>query len=110
MLTREQLENTIRDTVRYWHGMTEENAIAALDDVIEILLKKDHDYGSGNLYKTGIVGILVRMMDKTTRLDNLQGKPALVANEPITDTFHDTIGYALRGLILQKESEDGRQG
>lgn len=104
-LTRDRLEQTILETLAVWHAMTPQEAVERLEPVIGILVKKDHDYGPGNLYKTGVAGIIVRMMDKATRVENLGNRQALVTDEGLRDTLYDLIGYALRGLMILDEQE-----
>ena len=67
---------------------------------LERLLKSKHaDYGSENLLKFGMFGIIVRMFDKMARLENLQSKKATV-NETIKDTLLDLAGYAIQAIVL----------
>lgn len=71
-----------------------------------LLEKKNADYASdgdgfGNLVaceKLGLcdgrVGILVRMLDKMSRIANLMNRPAAVTDESLLDSLNDLINYA----------------
>ena len=79
----------------------EENLDIVIGNIREMLLKKNHDYGSENLKKFGQYGIMVRLTDKISRLDNLlSGDRAMVKSETIDDTFMDIAGYAIQSLVL----------
>jgi hypothetical protein len=74
--------------------------------VVQTVLSKNKDYGDA-YKKKGIPGILVRLSDKATRVENLQGKEALVVSESVEDTLVDIAGYALLGLIeLQAQKKE----
>lgn len=71
---------------------------------LEILKKKNEDYATelnpfANFDKSIIVGveptraILVRVMDKISRISILLGKDPSVADESIMDSICDTINY-----------------
>ena len=88
-----------------------------LEDVVTTLEKKNHDYGgSDNPYKnieaSRLVGvqperaILVRIMDKMSRISTLLNNDAKVKNESIKDTIQDAIGYlAILDSYLNKNKE-----
>ncbi len=72
---------------------------------LQIAESKNADYSYGdNPYKNfemseliGVStakGILIRMMDKISRIGNLLDREAKVADEKITDTLDDLINYA----------------
>lgn len=69
-----------------------------------IMKEKNHDYAGlddpfknfKNVEMLGISvekGILVRMIDKISRISNLLERPAQVADEKIQDTLLDLINY-----------------
>ena len=77
-----------------------------MQDIENLLLSKHNDYGSSNLLKHGLFGIVVRLSDKQARLDNLVGggKTAKVS-ESVGDTLMDMAGYAIQALVLFFDSE-----
>jgi hypothetical protein len=72
----------------------------------QILVKKNKDYGSTsdpfknfrmveNIGLTSVEkGILVRMMDKISRIVNIVDKEPEVKSESVSDTLDDLINYA----------------
>jgi hypothetical protein len=80
-------------------------------DVIELLLKKNEDYG-GASFDLGLTGNMVHLWDKVKRYKTLIEKKLDEGDAPnfesIQDTLKDIIGYALIGLvILESETKDG---
>lgn len=79
-------------------------------------VKKNNDYGGSNNnpfanFENSTVagvtverGILVRLMDKMSRISTLLEKEAMVKDEAITDTIEDAINYLaiLKSYINQK--------
>ena len=87
-----------------------------VDDMIKLcegiattVLQKNHDYGDA-WQRYGIFTPLIRINDKTLRLKTLgTGEQAMVANETITDTLRDIIGYATLALLWLNENVDLQQ-
>ncbi len=73
-----------------------------LDTSFKIGTAKNHDYGTINIMKYGVVGIIVRLNDKISRAVNLlkSGSTTQVADEKIEDTLMDMINYATYGIML----------
>ncbi len=73
----------------------------------ELMIRKNHDYaGEADPFKnfrmceevnlcTVLVGMLVRLGDKVSRLENLKTKEAKVKEESIEDTLIDVINYCV---------------
>ena len=73
--------------------------------IADILIKKQHDYGQDNILVFGEEGIMVRLSDKIHRLINLfKNRNSKPKNESVQDTFTDIAGYAIIGLMLQKDT------
>lgn len=96
------------------------NAEERFENCLEILKKKNHDYSGDRdelfnfklVEQLGILstekGILVRMVDKISRLSTLLDKEAHVADESIQDTLDDLINYAvILGYCLERRYDDG---
>jgi hypothetical protein len=78
-------------------------ATAKAVDVANTLIRKQLDYGKGNILGCPAgpeMGLIVRLFDKLNRLSNLyrQGKPP--TNESLRDTWLDICGYGLIGMLL----------
>jgi len=79
-------------------------------EITDILIRKQKDYGPKNIMMFGLTGIIVRMYDKIARLENLINKSAgniqtatnknSVNGETLIDTLIDIIGYSTIGLML----------
>jgi hypothetical protein len=83
---------------------------------MEVVVKKNNDYGGTNnnpfanfenATVAGVTverGILVRLMDKMSRISTLLEQEAMVKDEAITDTIEDAINYLaiLKSYINQK--------
>lgn len=70
--------------------------------MVELLCRKQNDYGHGNITKFGQFGVLVRLSDKVERLRNLQNRKALA--EPYEDALWDVVGYCVVALMLDDET------
>lgn len=75
-------------------------------DCRSISVAKSKDYGTGNLTKHGVHGIVIRMSDKQARLENLlsiiqqdpNAGPAV--DESIEDTAKDMVNYAVYLVLM----------
>lgn len=67
---------------------------------LELFKKKNHDYG--NAYERyGIMGIIIRISDKISRLENITKKQITMVNdESLRDTLVDLNNYSSLGLML----------
>jgi hypothetical protein len=71
------------------------------NEMLELLCRKQHDYGHGNILSFGLIGVAVRMADKVARLANLTKKDIDAVNESLLDTWRDIVGYgAIAGMLL----------
>lgn len=76
---------------------------AIFDEAYDLMLRKQRDYGNGNIETFGTAGVLVRLADKFARLRNLTSKGQEPAtDESLEDTWLDIINYGLIGLCLQR--------
>ena len=65
----------------------------------DIFRKKNKDYGNA-FVDYNVIGILVRMVDKINRIDNLKNNKPLVVDENIDDTFLDLFNYSVLAQCL----------
>lgn len=82
--------------------MNEKNLKEITDDVIQILLKKNVDYG-GASFDLGLNGNMVHLWDKIKRYRRLvenQNKGLEPNFESVQDTLKDIMGYAIIGLLI----------
>lgn len=72
--------------------------------LVTTLCKKQHDYGPLNILRFDQQGVMIRVWDKISRLDNLTRRaydPA-VENESTIDTLLDIAGYSAIGIMLRR--------
>lgn len=84
------------------HKSIGELARPLMESSLELLDKKNQDYGSGNLIITGVRGVAVRLMDKAQRLLTLTEEKRTANFESIEDTFKDAANYGVIGQLLQQ--------
>lgn len=72
------------------------------NDVTELLVKKQTDYGPANITKFGQFGLIVRTHDKVARLENLLAKGISPSNEAVSDTYMDIVGYSAIGIMVER--------
>jgi len=79
-----------------------------LDESFNLGVSKNNDYGSENILKFGIIGIVVRLGDKIARYKNLSTNKAeqKVKDESLKDTLMDIINYATYGEMLSSDVWD----
>lgn len=75
-----------------------------LEELAELLVSKQHDYGHGNINVFGQVGVAVRISDKIARFYNLQKRQASATNEPFTDCLKDMVGYGVISAMLADDT------
>jgi len=80
-----------------------------LDESFNLGVSKNNDYGSENILKFGIIGIIVRLGDKIARYKNLttnKNTQQKVKDETIKDTLMDIVNYATYGEMLSNNVWD----
>ena len=88
-------------------GNVQEKFKAIADEIVDMLVKKNEDYGDSNLLRYGLFGICVRLSDKVARLENMVFKAPAV-DETLEDTLKDIAGYAVNAIRLFREGRLGR--
>lgn len=71
------------------------------EEILEVVCRKQADYGSENIAKFGRDGILVRLHDKLARLENLEKSGTNPNNESIKDNYLDVIGYCVVAALWE---------
>ena len=89
---------------------TKEKFQQITNEIVELLDKKNKDYGDANLTIMGLYGISVRLCDKVMRLANLSLRDNQAVEESIEDTLKDIAGYAINALRLIKEKKLSKRG
>lgn len=87
-----------------------ENLEEILEELKSIMVRKHQDYGPNNIAHApggAMNGLIVRMHDKMTRLENLTYKRDTPNYESIEDTFVDLANYAIIGLLVQRGQWEG---
>ncbi|MCK5451506.1 MAG: DUF1599 domain-containing protein [Candidatus Omnitrophica bacterium] len=78
------------------------------EDLKNLMIRKQADYGHKNITDMGTIGIIVRMNDKMARLKNLHGftdgsyKVMAGLNESVEDSWRDIANYAIIALMLSR--------
>lgn len=75
---------------------------SVVGDLRALMVRKQRDYGHGNILKFGVRGCLVRASDKVERLANLDRRGSLPENEAVTDSWRDLANYAIIALMLER--------
>ena len=84
----------------------EEGFDLIVKDLKDLIIRKQKDYGHGNILKFGQLGVMVRVSDKFERLINLWKKGTTPKNETVIDTWQDIANYAIIWLMLEKKVFD----
>lgn len=74
------------------------------EEMLDLLIRKQRDYGHANIMAFGHVGIAIRICDKLARLDTLMSSGAEPSNESLIDTWMDLVGYAVISEMLFMET------
>ena len=81
-----------------------------LNELSTLMVRKHEDYGPYNIAHApggAMNGLIVRMHDKMTRLENLHYKGDTPNYESIEDTLIDLANYAIIGLLVQRGQWEG---
>ena len=79
---------------------------------LDLFIKKNKDYGDA-FAKSGSIGVLVRIGDKISRLQNItKNSINLVSDESCRDTLIDLHNYAAMAIMLldEKKEEEINEG
>lgn len=79
------------------------DALTTVKECVEILVKKNQDYGPDNINNApggALNGLNVRLYDKVSRLNNLLTNKKDPNYESIRDTFVDIVNYAIISILV----------
>ena len=87
--------------------MTSNNRVSQMElvqkEALELFKKKNADYGDA-FANYGVIGVLVRMGDKISRLQSITTKQiSLVNTESLRDTLIDLHNYSAMAIMLLDE-------
>jgi hypothetical protein len=71
------------------------------DNMVALLIRKQHDYGHDNINNFGVIGIAIRVCDKIARIRNLRERNTDGVAEPLADSYLDLVGYAAIAQMYQ---------
>jgi hypothetical protein len=75
------------------------------EEGLQLFIKKNHDYGDA-FANYGVIGVLVRMGDKISRLQNItKSNVSLVNTESVRDTLIDLHNYSAMAIMLLDEKQ-----
>jgi len=86
--------------------MLSDHLDAVLDDIRNMLLSKNKDYGDGNLKRFGETGIIIRCNDKIERLWNIAQSKENAVGESAEKEWLDIAGYAVQAIRLIREKQN----
>ena len=82
-----------------------QNVWSVLDEIGNLLITKQEDYGPDNVnlaFGGPINGLLVRIGDKFNRLKNLLSHGKDPKHESVEDSFKDLANYAVIALMVER--------
>lgn len=71
-------------------------------EMLATFIKKNKDYGKGNILDTGELGIAFRVNDKLNRLRNLLQEGKQPQNESIDESWEDIAVYAVIAIMYRR--------
>lgn len=79
------------------------------DEILKVLEDRNERYGDNNLLSYGLLGLIIRISDKLSRIINQISDDSLLTDEEkysiIEDQLVDISGYSINGLRLMKENK-----
>ena len=110
--TKEEVHPVVEQMEKEWPEMTAEFRRLQREQY-ELFLKKQHDYGPGNIsvgtmlqtkeeVQLALTGLWFRMNDKIQRLKNLLMSGRVTAvDEPMEDAYLDVSNYGIMATIVK---------
>jgi hypothetical protein len=94
-------------SIGYYYNLPEtfEQALdVVIEELRELMISKQKDYGPGNIAAFGEYGVLVRASDKFERLKNLLdpvNQDQVPMHESIDDSWKDWVNYGIIALMIR---------
>tara|TARA_R100000008_G_scaffold86679_1_gene80853 strand:- start:16450 stop:16821 length:372 start_codon:yes stop_codon:yes gene_type:complete len=88
-----------RITIKGEPTVTTLDFVRSMKDAVATFDAKQKDYGSGNIAKFGLDGVLIRMSDKIERLIHLRNQKTDPVNESVEDSYLDLSIYGIIALM-----------
>lgn len=90
--------------------MSDENRVSQMKTIqkegLELFKRKNQDYGDA-FANYGVIGVLVRMGDKISRLQSITAKQiSLINSESLRDTLIDLHNYTAMAIMLLDEDKN----
>lgn len=73
-----------------------------LAELKDVLVRKQRQYGHGNILSFGQLGVMVRLSDKMERIKNLWNTKRKPEDESVIDSYIDLANYAIIWLMLSR--------
>jgi hypothetical protein len=77
----------------------DESFARVCDEMLKTFIKKNKDYGKGNILDTGELGVAFRINDKLNRIKNLLMTKQQPKNETVEDSWLDIAVYAVIAVM-----------
>jgi hypothetical protein len=84
----------VRAGVVALHEIAKQGIPYRSNGMLDLLIRKQHDYGHDNINNFGTIGIAIRVCDKIARIRNLRNRGSDGQAEPLQDAYLDLVGYA----------------
>ncbi len=77
----------------------DESFTRVCEEMLKIFIRKNKDYGKGNILDTGELGIAFRISDKLNRIKNLLITKQRPENETMQESWLDIAVYAVIAVM-----------
>lgn len=83
----------------------EKRLLRAMVECYRLFQERHAKYGRANIARSGERGVVVRVGDKLSRLENLvlNGAGGEASDESVEDTWMDVANYGLIGLLVRRD-------
>ena len=82
----------------------DETISVQIDAMLDLLCQRQAKYGHKNILKHLEIGILIRMSDKVSRLENMEDERVDFEDDSVVDAWMDIVGYTVIYLMLDADT------